>query len=357
MASLSLHSAATSVGSPSLGEPVKRRNLAIHSFADWSTRPAPEWLVPNFLPERAVGSVVSPPGGLKSWLLATISFMGADGADWRGAPLSPFASVYAAENPGSHSRRHAMMMRGRGFSGRGAFLMPDPIDLLAADTFDLLADAAKRAEDESGMPCRLMIVDTLRDAWSGDEDSSTDSARAMRPMKRLRDEIGVTIAYAHHCGHGGERERGSSNWRGNADFAWFLDKIGETVTARCLKMRDGPDDLSFAFRLAETETGDAYLEFVDDERAARTGRKLSPQRQLALDALLSVIAERGALPPPSSLLPSSVRGVSCEAWREEFYARLGDTDTGTKRQAFNRALRDLQGVGVVQVREDFAWAA
>jgi RecA-family ATPase len=64
-----------------------------------------------------------------------------------------------------------------------------------------------------------IVLDTLREAHSGDENSSQDTARINRAIQRLI-ATGAAVDIVHHSGIAGERPRGSTALFGNADTVW-----------------------------------------------------------------------------------------------------------------------------------------
>lgn len=334
------------------------RSLKLHAFQQWADQPAPQWLVPDFIPECALGSVTAAPESFKSWLLMTLALKAADGGNWRGEVLPRFSAIYfATENARSHAPRQADYLARNETTADGAFIVEEQIDLLHQDCADEMKKAVKRAEELCDLHCRLVIVDTIRDAWSGNEDSSTESARALATLKSLRDELGVSVVFAHHCGHAGERERGSSNWRANVDFAWHFSRSGDVSTARCLKMRDAPHPEPFSFGLDTDAEGRTELKFIDQVAASEKSKSpMKGQKRLALDELINQTIIVGTDLPRELGMPSGVRGVSCDAWRQAFYNRLGDLETDSKRKAYNRALVDLQSAKQICVDGDWVWA-
>ncbi|WP_223688466.1 AAA family ATPase, partial [Streptococcus pneumoniae] len=62
----------------------------------------------------------------------------------------------------------------------------------------------------------LIVLDTLREAHSGDENSSRDTSVINRALQRII-STGAAVDVVHHSGVAGERPRGSTALFGNAD--------------------------------------------------------------------------------------------------------------------------------------------
>lgn len=323
--------------------------------SEWATLEPPRWIFPSFLPEISLAVVYGASGSGKSNLLVTCAHTGAAGLDWRGTPINPFAVVYfAAENPASLSPRFAAVQSHLGGSFDALFVVAEPINLLADNVAERISAAVVEAERLSGLKVGLVIIDTMRDAWPGNEDSSTEVARALAPVKLVRDRHGICVLLVHHTGHNGERERGSSHIRANADAVWQVEERGDQRVVTCMKMRDAAKPDPFAFTLRPV--GDScVVDFTDAAPPPVRSRPLSSQQKLALDALTDRICEAGE--PVPEVVGVNVHGITCAEWRNAFYERLGDTEPDAKRKAFQRAMTELQARSLVGVREGFAWAA
>jgi hypothetical protein len=67
---------------------------------------------------------------------------------------------------------------------------------------------------------KLIVIDTLSQTFSGDENSSSDIATYLRMINsEIREPFGATVLVIHHSGHSAsERPRGSSAITANVDF-------------------------------------------------------------------------------------------------------------------------------------------
>jgi hypothetical protein len=269
---------------------------------------------------------------------------------------------FATENPEALSPRICAELRRHGETeAHGLFVAPESINLLDPAIFDRLSDTIDAAKEREDLVHILIIIDTGRDAWTGNEDSSQEVARFTAVLKRLRDERGVTVIFTHHCGHGSERERGSYHFRANADFAWWINDAeveGGPQIVECRKMRSFPKQPSFAFIASENEDGDYGVEIVETPAGGtRSKPRLTGQKRLCFEALCDLTVTQGTPLPAALGIPGQLHGVHCEDWRADVYARLGDMATDSKRRAFNRALTDLQGLSAIGVRDDWVWPA
>jgi putative DNA primase/helicase len=325
----------------------------LHTAAEWARLDPPRWLVPDFLAEQSLAVIFGASGSGKSFLAAYLAHVLASGLNWRAGAIDPASVIYlAAENPGSLAPRFAALQSRLGGDFPGLFLVADEINLLAEKFADRVSATICSAERESGLRVGLLIIDTMRDAWPGNEDSSTEVSRAFAPLKAIRDRHGLCVLLVHHSGHNGDRERGSSHIRANADTVWSIEERGQQRVIACLKMRDAARPNPFAFTL-EPAGDSCVVAFSDDVSTPSKARPLSPHQRLALDSLASRIVEAGE-PLPASV-GVNARGVLCAEWRKAFYDRLGDTEPEAKRKAFQRSLTELQARNAVAVMEGYAW--
>ena len=348
------------MAAPGHGGPQRKNRkpnpLPLHAAHLWAERPPGHWLIPGLIPERSLGSITAESGAGKTAFLSHVGHLAPMGGEWNGDTLRPFSVVYiAAENPDAVAPRFAAEQRRLHTKAHGLFIMPDPINLLDSDAGLRLCDTVDRCEELSDLPCGLLIVDTVRDAWGGNEDSSQEVGRLFAPLKAVRDKRRTSILFAHHCGHGGDRERGSYHWRANVDFAWHLSKDEtELRTLECRKMRSFPLQPKIAFTIKDPD-GDYGVTIVEAPTTSGRKPKLSGQKALAFSALHDAAATHGEPLPPSLGLPAGLYGVPCSTWRQAFYDRLGDIKADTTRQAFNRALSELQKANIVGVQGYLAW--
>lgn len=323
---------------------------------EWAKRPPPNWIVPGFLLEKSLAIVYGESGCGKSFLMSHVSHVLAAGCGWNDEFLKRGCVVYfGTENPGSLSPRFKAMQNHLEGDFGAVYMVAEELNLLDPDTGRRLAMAIREAQNLSGLPVQLVVVDTFRDAHVGNEDSSQDIAKAFAPLKAIRDNFETTVCLVHHSGHGGERERGSSHIRANVDTAWQVAENNGTRTVSCQKMRDCGKPDPFGFELKPTPDGQCYVELCAPAEKQIRPRRLSDQNRLALTALKNVLA-LGSEPIPMRLgFSSDIKAARCEAWRAELYSMMGNKDQAAKRQAYNRALDALQAKGFIGCRDEWVW--
>jgi RecA-family ATPase len=104
-------------------------------------------------------------------------------------------------------------------------------------------------------PPTLVVVDTLSQTFSGDENSSTDISSYLRLLNtHLRAAFNATVIVVHHTGHvASERPRGSSAITANLDFLLGCFRPNADALAaqiEVIKQKDGDKLNAQYFELA-----------------------------------------------------------------------------------------------------------
>src|ERR1019366_9685477 len=101
-------------------------------------------------------------------------------------------------------------------------------------------------------PLKLVVIDVLRAAVEGDENSSEVAGSAMLAASVIARMMGVTMLLVHHAGHSDkERGRGSSAFHGAYDFCGAVSMDGRDIALKVTKNKGGPGGDILRWRLAE----------------------------------------------------------------------------------------------------------
>jgi predicted transcriptional regulator len=101
----------------------------------------------------------------------------------------------------------------------------------------------------------LVVLDTLRESYTGDENSSDEAARNNRFAARLT-ALGCAVIYVTHPGRNGDHLRGSSAYEGNADFIARVTHDDLTRIARVTPTKDRTEEYrELTFLLVPTDIG------------------------------------------------------------------------------------------------------
>jgi hypothetical protein len=135
-------------------------------------------------------------------------------------------------------------------------------------------------------------------------------------------------------------------------------------------MKDGPEGDVVVSRLDAVEVGtdedghpitSCVVVPVDNSTATTAAKPagLPKAAQTALRALQEAVSECGVVPPASNHIPTGVRVVTVDQWRDYAY-RMGistSAEDRAKQQAFKRASEYLIGGGYVGVWDGHVWPA
>jgi hypothetical protein len=124
------------------------------------------------------------------------------------------------------------------------FLCFVPVSLLDPANAPKLAESVKAAAEQSNLPCRLVVIDTLsRSMPGGDENSGKDMTVAVQSIDAVRAATGAHVLCVHHTGKNLEAgARGHSSLRAAVDTEVEVTKPegSDISTARITKQRDLP---------------------------------------------------------------------------------------------------------------------
>jgi hypothetical protein len=213
--------------------------------------PPLEWRVKDVLPTRGVAAIYGPSGSGKSFLAIDVATAICLGTDWFGNKCKPTSVIYIGleGSAGIQNRVKAWEI------GRGKRL-PTNFSAVLAD-FDLTNAADIQAIIDQTPKASVLIIDTLNRATPGrDENSSSDMGLTLAGAKSLEQGIEGLVVLIHHTGKDQSRgPRGHSSLYGALDAALVVTKTGGTKTWSQGKLKDGPDEEKFSFRLQSHVVG------------------------------------------------------------------------------------------------------
>ncbi len=261
---------------------------------------AVRWAVKHVIPAASIGMLFGGSGTFKSFIALDAALHVAHGLPWMGrlTKQAPVLYIAAEGGAGLWSRIEAWHRhRNLRWEDAPMFVVPTAVDL-TVDAWRVV-DAAQAVGATPG----LVIVDTLSQTYSGEENSANEMAAYLREIGlRFRALWGCSVLLVHHTGHSAtERPRGSSAIRANLDYLLGVqrDEKEMLATLSCQKQKDGDlfSDITFQMskcELGRDEDGDLITSLVarhlstqdevsqaqaDEQQAGRGGRN---QRLLAL---------------------------------------------------------------------------
>ena len=181
-------------------------------FDDVNQTVAKEYVVQGLMGAGEFSLFVAKPGTAKSVLIADIGLHVAAGKEWHGRKVKQGLVVFfAAERSSLTQRRVAAWRKQHSESGIPFIIVSGKLDLTTGlyDATDL-ANITAELSAEFGLPCRLVILDTVtRTFGPGDQNSSRDMTRFVQSVDELTWVTGAHVAAIHHSGWAGDRGKGA----------------------------------------------------------------------------------------------------------------------------------------------------
>ena len=303
---------------------------------------AVRWTVKHVVPAASIGMMFGGSGTFKSFIALDLALHVAHGLPWMGRQTVRGQVLYiAAEGGAGLWGRIDAWHRARNLKWQDAplFVVPAAIDL-TVDAWRVV-DAAQAI----GACPALVIVDTLSQTYSGEENSANEMAAYLREIgMRFRALWACSVLLVHHTGHAAtERPRGSSAIRANIDFLLgvFRDEKEMLATLSCVKQKDGELFKDAMFSLKVMQLGH---DVDNDEITSLVARHLGAEHEVLQARQDEATAGRGGR--NSALMALVQNGMPEKELRRGFYETLAGLDSEAKKQAYyrvrNRAKEDRQ---------------
>lgn len=325
--------------------------------------------VENLLTSGAMSVIYGPSNCGKTFFVLDLALHVAWGQEWRGKEVDKGAIVYLSlEGSQGVRNRIAAFRKHHEIESLPFVVMPKPVDLL-----DSQADVAAVIQltqfvaAHTGLPVRMVIVDTLSRAMAGgNENSPEDMTALIGNCDRIRDATGAHVSIVHHSGKDEARgARGHSSLRAATDTEIEIRRDPELTrsTVRVAKQRDLEADDPFAFTLKSVDLGTnrrgkpvtscVVLEANETVLLARDGTSLSPKETEALSVLTELL-EEPQIDPETGEIGVVPVCICSDEWR----MALGTSGTisrdnqDTARRQFNRLRKSLQSKGIIQTKDN-----
>jgi RecA-family ATPase len=216
------------------------------------------YLVKNLLECGTIAVLYGESGTGKSSLALELAQCLADGRPFLGYITSRCSVLYvAAEGGRGLLTRLAALRRERGDSDAVGLLRAS-VRLSGTSDTDIqrLVKTVHDLEQKTGLPCGLIVIDTLSKCLVGDENSAADMAQLLRMVDLLRVACETTIVLVHHAGKNPKQgARGHSSLRAAADTELRLSGLRNPRRLAVTKQRDLPSIEPISFDLQPQEVG------------------------------------------------------------------------------------------------------
>jgi len=298
--------------------------------------PPTDFLVEGLIPLAAVTFLFGEPGSGKSILVTDLVRAVATSEEWLGRSVMHGGALVVAPERGSLTRERLARTLS---SPAPVAVIPGAIDLRKEDAGELIEDAARYVERRSGVPVRLVVLDTFAAATVGvDENSVAETGRALRTLSTIAGDLGAAVVVVHHSRKDGTAMRGSSSILGAADAALRLDRDRRSrflVVEKLNAIAFAPEPLRFEIRdggLRGPIVGPVgYKPAENPEQPMRLPRD-------AATALRALVDLGG--------------GAPVTEWRTATINAFGDRKSGALRQAFVTAKRNLLDADLIVETDD-----
>lgn len=208
-------------------------------------QPSPiEWIIKGWLPAMSTSMIYGESGIGKTFVSLDMACSIATGQDWQGTKIKQGIVVYlAGEGNYGIRQRVASWAKVHGADGLDNLLISNKaIDLDAPASATEIISAIKTITSED---IRLIVIDTLNNHMSGDENSARDTRAMLNACNIVSSTFQASTMLVHHTAHAAEakqRARGSSAWRGALDASILVSKTeNDTIEVSCTKMKDAAE--------------------------------------------------------------------------------------------------------------------
>lgn len=306
------------------------------------------WLVKGFIQADTVGMIFGASQAFKSFVAMDLACHVAHGLQWLGKRTTQGPVVYiAAEGGGGAWQRLEAWHKARKLE------FNDDVPLIVLPlAVDLRTDVWRVVEavEALGIDPALVVVDTVSQTYSGEENSASDMAAYLRAIGNgIRARWHCVSALVHHTGHlATERPRGSSVITSNLDWLHgvFRDEKEMLATLISVKQKDAEpfQDQTFALTVHTIGT---------DEDGDRVTSLVAKHLTSAEDLQEAMASENKAGRGGHHTLFLNLVQHGCEEAdvRKAFYDQCGLTDSDSRKRTYNRVKGWAIKQGFVDIAE------
>lgn len=305
------------------------------------------WLVKAVVPDDALGMLFGASGTYKSFTALDLALHVSLGRPWMGRKTRQGPVVYIAAEGGAGIYR-----RIAAWCSRHACELPDnfyvctvPLVLSHSEHVEFITEQISKLPE---VPA-LVVVDTLAQTFSGDENSASDIGAYLRGLNTMRAALHCALLVIHHSGHSAaERPRGSSALTANVDFllgAFKPDGTEHVARIEVVKQKDGERLPSQTFSLERIvlgadEDGDEISSLVAlwADQAGTVLRETAARVNTYEQTILAQLTERG------ELLDHELRN----SFYNYVSAKMGGKyQQDSARRAYTRAIESMVEKGLI----------
>ena len=222
-------------------------------------QPSPlPWIIKGWLPAYSTAMIFGESGIGKTFFALDMACSIASGINWQGLRTDEGVVVYLAGegNFGMRQRVASWCMANNVDKLDNLLISNKPIDL---DSASAASEVLSAVYEMTKDPVKLVVIDTLNNHMSGDENSARDTRTMLNSCNVISSALGASTMLLHHMAHSADakfRARGSSAWRGALDSSIMLSyEADQVIKVSCTKMKDAPEPTELFGELLEVDLG------------------------------------------------------------------------------------------------------
>jgi energy-coupling factor transporter ATP-binding protein EcfA2 len=373
---------ATATGSalPDFEKMAERPALIIEYAGEFSVE-AGLPLVDGWVDQGELVAIIGAPGSYKTTLMADLAGCIAWERPWMGCKTAGGA-ILVVELEGARGFRNRVIAwhkhHGLDFRKAPIGMVSQGITLTEGangeDTRRVI-DAAKSVAEKTGLPLRLIMIDTMSRviAPGKSEDSASDISGLVQAVGEIQRQTGAAVALIHHVGlTDGTRGRGSSNQRASWDVELLVQAEGMFGTVSAPKQREKEQLPPIPFAAVVVEIGnrqDGKTISACVTRLAEQGEIPNPKtsgpkaqgpkfsmNEGRMLKTMQELREKWEPLPKGPAFPPSGAGLPKAIVQEWFNRKLVDVKTEAgKRGSFSSGIKGLTEKGILEVHDDWYW--
>lgn len=312
----------------------------------WSLTPLSEiddtpiqWAVGDIIPQHGMSVIFGKPKSGKSFVAIDMACCIATGTPYHGHSVKPGKVVYiAGEGRYGIRARFASWAEYNGADPMENVLLSSGPTMINPNGVAAIIPVIRQA---SGGAPAMIVIDTLKRNFHGDENTQKDMQAFVAGCDRIREFFPDTaIVIVHHSGHGNEdRAMGSINLLASVDAEHRVTRAANgNINLDCTAMKDAAEPDAMAFELVTVGASLVPVHAGTPKKTKPAGVAVKVDGQLALDAWVAVQEFCGP------------EGMEEAPWRDEFN-RLKGGSAEANRQAWGRAKKQLIAAGILNQME------
>lgn len=299
-------------------------DLTIYKTPELLGLPPAKWLMEGIIPEEGFVGLYGQPGTGKSFIALDWAMCISKGIPWLGHSTQQRPVIYvAAEGGRGIQTRVREWMRYHQIPKLDAmYWMLNPLYVREEGTVEAFLEKLDYTYEEDLWP-GLIVLDTLsRSFGGGEENASADMGHFVDQVTKLAQGRRMAALIVHHMNAMGQRERGSTAFRGAADAMWGCfaerDRDGKILRVELKndKQKDAAETPSIWVRPIEGLKSLVFEETNPPERKEK-GQGI-PQSMRKVDML--------------TLLGTHENGLTFTEWR---------LASGIEKRKFSRRVKQL----------------